>query len=115
MSSTLFERAEVFIWKNARLLERQLFAYHFKSGSREAVVEAIRAYQNPDGGFETRWNQICAVQTANPSPFSYENTSKSRISMNIWTRSNPANKTMAGGTLLGMRLARAAGWSGGEQ
>ena len=48
---TLFARAEEFIWKNARLLERQLFAYHFKGGSRESVVAALRAYQNADGGF----------------------------------------------------------------
>ena len=39
---TLFARAEEFIWKNARLLERQLFAYHFKGGSRESVVAALR-------------------------------------------------------------------------
>ena len=37
MSRTVFERAEEFIWNNARLLERQRFAYHFKGGSREAV------------------------------------------------------------------------------
>jgi hypothetical protein len=44
-------RAEEFIWKNARLLERCLFAYHFKGGSRERVLTALRAYQNVDGGF----------------------------------------------------------------
>lgn len=46
-----FARAEEFIWKNARLLERQRFAYHFKGGSRENVLAALRAYQNADGGF----------------------------------------------------------------
>ena len=51
MSRTVFERAEEFIWNNARLLERQRFAYHFKGGSREAVIAALRAYQNADGGF----------------------------------------------------------------
>lgn len=51
MSQTIFERAETFIYKNARLLERQLFAYHFKGGSRELVIAALRAYQNADGGF----------------------------------------------------------------
>jgi hypothetical protein len=46
-----FARGEEFIWKNARLLERQRFAYHFKGGSRESVLTALRAYQNADGGF----------------------------------------------------------------
>ena len=30
MNHTIFDRAEKFIYNNARLLERQLFAYHFK-------------------------------------------------------------------------------------
>ena len=49
--TNLFERAETFIWSNARLLERRLFAYHFRGGSRQDVVAALRAYQNEDGGF----------------------------------------------------------------
>lgn len=47
----LFERAEEFIWNNARLLERRLFDFHFRSGSSQAVLTALRAYQNEDGGF----------------------------------------------------------------
>ncbi len=47
----LFERAEEFIWHNARLIERQLFDFHFRSGSSQAVLSALRAYQNEDGGF----------------------------------------------------------------
>jgi hypothetical protein len=47
----VFQRAEEFIWKNARLLERRLFAYHFKGGSGDAVLAALEAYQNEDGGF----------------------------------------------------------------
>lgn len=47
----LFERAETFIWHNARLLERRLFDFHFRSGSAQAVLSALRAYQNEDGGF----------------------------------------------------------------
>lgn len=51
MNQSILERAEKFIWKNARLLERQLFAYHFKEGSRESVLSILLAYQNEDGGF----------------------------------------------------------------
>jgi hypothetical protein len=47
----LFERAEEFIWQNARLLERRLFDFHFRSGSSQAVLSALHAYQNEDGGY----------------------------------------------------------------
>ncbi len=47
----VFTRAELFLWNNARLLERHLFAYHFQGGPREAVLAALLAYQNADGGF----------------------------------------------------------------
>lgn len=46
-----FERAQDFIWRNARLLERHLFACLFTGGPGEAVLAALRAYQNADGGF----------------------------------------------------------------
>ena len=51
MSQNILERAEEFIWQNARLLDRQLFAYYFKRGSDDAVLAALQAYQNADGGF----------------------------------------------------------------
>ncbi len=44
-------RAQDFVWRNARLLERHLFAWLFANGSREPVLQALRAYQNDDGGF----------------------------------------------------------------
>jgi len=49
--TNVLARAETFIWSNARLLERRLFAYHFRGGTRQAVLAALRAYQNEDGGF----------------------------------------------------------------
>ncbi len=51
MDQELFPRAKEFIWKNARLLDRRLFAYFFLGGRSEAVVAALAAYQNADGGF----------------------------------------------------------------
>jgi hypothetical protein len=45
------ERAADFIWRNARLLERALFARLFLDGPADAVLAALRAYRNPDGGF----------------------------------------------------------------
>ena len=50
MNPNLFSRAETFLWTNARLLERRLFACLFRDGSAESVVAALKAYQNPDGG-----------------------------------------------------------------
>ena len=49
--SPVIDKAADFIWHSARLLERVRFQYLFLDGSREAVLDALRAYQNPDGGF----------------------------------------------------------------
>jgi hypothetical protein len=51
LSSAALDRARAFILVHARPLERALYAYHFESGSTQAVFEALAAYQNPDGGF----------------------------------------------------------------
>lgn len=45
------ERARDFIWRNARLIDRHLFAYLFDDGPREPILAALRAYRNPDSGF----------------------------------------------------------------
>jgi hypothetical protein len=45
------ERAAEFIWRNARLLERTLFAREFLGGPPGAVITALMAYRNTDGGF----------------------------------------------------------------
>ena len=47
----IVERAEGFIQSNARLLERRAFAMHFRDGSAQDVMAALRPYQNADGGF----------------------------------------------------------------
>lgn len=51
MPNYSFDRAQNFIWANARLLERRIFEALFLGGPREMVVTALTAYQNPDGGF----------------------------------------------------------------
>jgi hypothetical protein len=40
-----------FVWRNARLVERRVFAAVFLGAPTEGVVSALRAYQNEDGGF----------------------------------------------------------------
>lgn len=44
-------RAADFVWSNARLLERALFARRFLGSAADPVVGALLAYRNPDGGF----------------------------------------------------------------
>ena len=46
-----FEIGANFIWKNARLLERVIFAYRFRAGSSTRILDVLRTYQNEDGGF----------------------------------------------------------------
>ena len=49
--SQILEATQTFILSNARLLERQLFAFHFQQGNPDRVRAALLAYQNADGGF----------------------------------------------------------------
>ncbi|MBO9597665.1 MAG: hypothetical protein J7559_07590 [Cohnella sp.] len=49
--ASVLERAKAFLYKNGRLLDRRRFEYHFEGGSKQAVLDVLRAYQNPDGGF----------------------------------------------------------------
>lgn len=46
-----YEAAREFIYANARLLEQRVFAVVFEGEDPEAVVAALAAYQNTDGGF----------------------------------------------------------------
>lgn len=51
MYAEVFEKARLFIYRNARPLDIARWHYHFQGGGREAVLEALAAYQNEDGGF----------------------------------------------------------------
>lgn len=44
-------RAEEYILRNARVLERRRFEYLFGSGGAGSVIAALEAYRNPDGGY----------------------------------------------------------------
>ena len=46
-----FEQARSFIRRSARPLDLARWQYHFEDGPQEAVLRALAAYQNPDGGF----------------------------------------------------------------
>jgi hypothetical protein len=51
MTRAAMGAAERFMRLNARLIDRHRFAWHFGDGPAEAVLTALRAYANPDGGF----------------------------------------------------------------
>jgi hypothetical protein len=51
VNAELFVQGRDFIHREARLLERRLFAALFGDGPPEAVVDCVRGYRNPDGGF----------------------------------------------------------------
>ncbi len=46
-----FDRARAFIYRNARPLDLARWQRHFENGGIEAVLTALAAYQNTDGGF----------------------------------------------------------------
>lgn len=48
---TTFEKARLFVYRSARPLDMARWQYHFENGSQEAVLNALSAYQNSDGGF----------------------------------------------------------------
>lgn len=51
ISKNMFEKARSFVMDHARPLERARFQYEFENGSKEAVIEQLKSFQNEDGGF----------------------------------------------------------------
>lgn len=64
--SHVLERAQTFIFNNARLLERRLFEHVFCSSSKDHVISALRAYQNEDGGFGNALEPDKRTSTSQP-------------------------------------------------
>jgi len=57
-----------FMWRTARLLERRRFACLLLDGDRQAVVAALRPYQNPDGGFGNALEPDLRAPVSQPIP-----------------------------------------------
>lgn len=49
--SDTFSAGRAFIYREGRLLERRLFAAEFEGAEPQGVLDALRGYRNPDGGF----------------------------------------------------------------
>ena len=63
--------AETFIWKTARLLDRHRYSMLFEDGPAEPVIDALRGYQNPDGGFGHALEPDVRCPSSQPSPTLY--------------------------------------------
>lgn len=61
-------KATDFIWRTARLLDRRRFAYLFLDGEQQAVLKALRPYQNPDGGFGNSLEPDIRAPLSQPVP-----------------------------------------------
>ncbi|OXM16299.1 prenyltransferase/squalene oxidase repeat-containing protein [Paenibacillus herberti] len=68
MDQSILNRAKPFIYNNARLLDRRKYEFYFEGGSKERVIEALRAYQNPDGGFGNALEPDIRCPNSQPVP-----------------------------------------------
>src|SRR5437867_12644999 len=57
-----------FIWRNARVLERQVFAALFLGDDMMRALEALRPYQNKDGAFGNGLEPDIRVPLTQPLP-----------------------------------------------
>ena len=63
--------AENFIWSAARLVDRHRYAWLFGAGPAEPVLEALRGYRNPDGGFGHALDPDLRCPASQPGPTLY--------------------------------------------
>ncbi len=63
--------AENFIWSAARLVDRHRYSVLFADGPREPVIDALRGYRNPDGGFGHALEPDLRCPASQPAPTLY--------------------------------------------
>ncbi len=63
--------AESFIWSAARLVDRHRYSLLFADGPAAPVVEALRGYRNPDGGFGHALEPDLRGPASQPAPTLY--------------------------------------------
>jgi hypothetical protein len=63
--------AENFIWSAARLVDRHRYSMLFADGPREPVIDALRGYRNPDGGFGHALEPDLRCPASQPAPTLY--------------------------------------------
>ncbi len=87
LTAQAFQEISLWIHRNARPIDLAVWRYHFESGSREAVLQALAFYQNEDGGFghaleADSWNP-------NSSPYTTLNAVNMLIDIGFLDRSHP--------------------------
>ncbi|MEV2270511.1 hypothetical protein [Nonomuraea africana] len=60
--------AERYLQLNARLIERLRFEALYRGGSKERVLQVLRGYQNPDGGFGHAMEPDLRGPSSQPEP-----------------------------------------------
>jgi hypothetical protein len=68
MSAPDLLAAERFVYLNARLVDRYRYAFLFHGDPRQRTLAALRAYQNPDGGFGYGLEPDLRVPFSQPLP-----------------------------------------------
>jgi hypothetical protein len=63
--------AESFIWSAARLLDRHRYGLRWAGGPVQPVIDALRAYRNPDGGFGHALEPDLRCPGSQPAPTLY--------------------------------------------
>jgi hypothetical protein len=66
-----YAAAESFIWSAARLVDRHRYSMLFAGGPPERVIEALRGYRNPDGGFGHALEPDLRCPASQPAPTLY--------------------------------------------
>ena len=63
--------AENFIWSAARLVDRHRYSMLFADGPAQPVIDALRGYRNPDGGFGHALEPDLRCPGSQPAPTLY--------------------------------------------
>jgi hypothetical protein len=63
--------AENFVWSAARLVDRHRYSLLFADGPAEPVIDALRGYLNPDGGFGHALEPDLRCPGSQPAPTLY--------------------------------------------
>ncbi|WP_349409803.1 prenyltransferase/squalene oxidase repeat-containing protein [Pseudalkalibacillus sp. SCS-8] len=66
-----FDKARNFLMTNGRNLEKELYRFEFEAGSKEEVLEALKAYQNEDGGFGKKMEADFQLDCSSPMATSH--------------------------------------------
>lgn len=61
-------RATDFVWRTARLIDRRRFEFLFLGAEHQPALEALRPYQNPDGGFGNTLEPDIRAPVSQPIP-----------------------------------------------